>query len=233
MSSLAPLPSTPSRILMSQDNISSACNSPARKGTQAFNNAEKALEKSGYLTKLGGKIKSWRKRYFVLKNGTLSYWKSQHDSHRKAQGIIVLDESCRVSRAEATNTFETASPSESGTGGKTYYLTADSTSLMEEWVRVLQNVIQRNALKLLLRSADQKPTVSGWLSKVKNGHAKRVWCVLIGKMFIYFKTPGDQNPIGQINMRDTRVEEVCQISSDSDSDGAGNVESRKSDHNKR
>ncbi len=44
---------------------------------KAFNNAEKALEKSGYLTKLGGKIKSWRKRYFVLKNGTLSYWKSQ------------------------------------------------------------------------------------------------------------------------------------------------------------
>jgi hypothetical protein len=39
--------------------------------------AEKALEKSGYLTKLGGKIKSWRKRYFMLKNGTLSYWKSQ------------------------------------------------------------------------------------------------------------------------------------------------------------
>ena len=38
---------------------------------------EKTLEKAGYLTKLGGKIKSWKKRYFVLKNGTLSYWKSQ------------------------------------------------------------------------------------------------------------------------------------------------------------
>ena len=38
---------------------------------------EKALEKSGYLTKLGGKIKSWKKRYFMLKNGTLCYWKSQ------------------------------------------------------------------------------------------------------------------------------------------------------------
>ena len=33
-------------------------------------------------------------------------------------------------------------------------------------------------------------------------------------------------------MRDTRVEEVCQISSDSDSDGAGHVESRQSDHHK-
>jgi hypothetical protein len=39
--------------------------------------AEKAVEKSGYLTKLGGKLKSWHKRYFLLKNGSLSYWKSQ------------------------------------------------------------------------------------------------------------------------------------------------------------
>ena len=38
---------------------------------------EKTLEKSGYLAKLGGKIKSWKRRYFVLKTGTLSYWKSQ------------------------------------------------------------------------------------------------------------------------------------------------------------
>ena len=60
--------------------------SPARgrsgNGTSVVNygtlgSMEKALEKSGYLTKLGGKIKSWRRRYFVLKTGTLSYWKSQ------------------------------------------------------------------------------------------------------------------------------------------------------------
>ena len=72
-SSLAPLPSTPSRMLMSSQDTVAISSSPRK----AFNNAEKALEKSGYLTKLGGKIKSWRKRYFVLKNGTLSYWKSQ------------------------------------------------------------------------------------------------------------------------------------------------------------
>ena len=67
-SSLAPLPSTPSRMLMSSQDTVAISSSPRK----AFNNAEKALEKSGYLTKLGGKIKSWRKRYFVLKNGTLS-----------------------------------------------------------------------------------------------------------------------------------------------------------------
>ena len=37
-------------------------------------------------------------------------------------------------------------------------------------------------------------------------------------MFVYFKGPNDPNPAGQINMRDTRVEEVEHISSDSDSD---------------
>ena len=46
--------------------------------------------------------------------------------------------------------------------------------------------------------------------------------MLIGKMFVYFRTPSDENPAGQINMRDTRVEEVEHISSDSDSDLAEN-----------
>lgn len=36
-----------------------------------------SLEKSGHLAKLGGKLKTWRKRWFVLKNGILTYWKSQ------------------------------------------------------------------------------------------------------------------------------------------------------------
>ena len=56
--------------------------SPRKCGT------EKTLEKSGYLTKLGGKIKSWKRRYFVLKNGTLSYWKSQVRLLNKSKQIV-------------------------------------------------------------------------------------------------------------------------------------------------
>ncbi len=157
--------------------------------------AEKALEKSGYLSKLGGRIKTWRKRYFVLKNGTLSYWKSQHDCHRKPQGVIILDEDCRVTRtSDGSNTFELASAASAAESKakKTFYLSADSAPLAEEWVRTLQNVVQRKALRLLLSREDQRATLTGWLSKVKHGHTKRVWCVLIGKMFIYFKSPNDQ-----------------------------------------
>ncbi|CAG4997109.1 unnamed protein product [Parnassius apollo] len=170
-----------------------------------------ALEKSGHLAKLGGKLKTWRKRWFVLKNGTLSYWKSQSEVNRKPQGQIGLGEACKISRNEGAATFEIF------TGSRTYYLTADSTATMEDWIRVLQNVQRRNATKLLLSKEDNKPTIQGWLTKVKNGHAKKSWCVLIGKMFLYFKSPGDQNPIGQINMRDARVEDV-EHTSDSDSE---------------
>jgi len=36
-----------------------------------------SIEKAGHLTKLGGKLKTWRKRWFVLRDGALKYWKSQ------------------------------------------------------------------------------------------------------------------------------------------------------------
>ncbi|XP_034239350.1 uncharacterized protein CG43867 isoform X3 [Thrips palmi] len=173
--------------------------------------ATESLEKSGHLAKLGGKLKTWRKRWFVLKNGILTYWKSQSDVNRKPQGQIVLDEICRINRADGAATFEIS------TGKKTYYLTADSIATMEDWIRILQNVQRRNAAKLLLSKDDNKPTIQGWLTKVKNGHARKCWCVLLGKMFLYFKIPSDINPIGQINMRDARVEEVDHVS-DSDSE---------------
>lgn len=177
--------------------------SPNRKTTDT-------LEKTGHLVKLGGKLKTWRKRWFVLKNGTLTYWKSQHDVNKKPQGEISLDDACRIIHAEGASTFEI------DTGKKVYYLTADSNALMDDWVKALISVQKRNAAKLLLSKEDQKSTVEGWLTKVKNGHSKRCWCVLLGKMFLYFKTPHDTNPLGQINMRDTRVEEMPTSDSDSE-----------------
>ncbi len=96
-----------------------------------------------------------------------------------------MDDLCRIIRAEGASTFEI------DTGKKVYYLTADSNATMDDWIRVLQNVQRRNATKLLLSRDDQKATVQGWVTKVKNGHAKKCWCVLLGKMFLYFKAPGE------------------------------------------
>ncbi|KAL4098215.1 hypothetical protein QTP88_022860 [Uroleucon formosanum] len=168
------------------------------------------LDKSGHLAKLGGKLKTWRRRFFVLSNGKLRYWKTQNDIARKPQREITIDDLCRITRADGAATFEIS------TTKKTFYLTADSIAAMEDWVKVLQNVQRHNATKLLLNNENNKPTIQGWLTKVRNGHAKRCWCVLVGKTFLYFKSSTDTSAFGQINMRDCRVETVDHVS---DSDG--------------
>ncbi|XP_050526156.1 uncharacterized protein CG43867 isoform X3 [Daktulosphaira vitifoliae] len=168
------------------------------------------LDKSGHLAKLGGKLKTWRRRFFVLSNGKLRYWKTQNDISRKPQREITIDDLCRITRQDGAATFEIS------TIKKTYYLTADSIAAMEDWVKVLQNVQRHNATRLLLNNENNKPTIQGWLTKVRNGHAKRCWCVLIGKTFLYFKSSTDTSAFGQINMRDCQVETVDHFS---DSDG--------------
>lgn len=93
---------------------------------------------------VGGKLKTWRKRWFVLKNGVLTYYKSQNDVNRKPQGQIILDEICKITRAEGSNTFEI------DTGKKTYYLTADSITAMEDWVRTKCSLLNSFAIQISL-----------------------------------------------------------------------------------
>lgn len=57
---------------------SAVIDSPSRSQRQnAVNDSNAALEKSGHLAKLGGKFKTWRRKWFQLSNGKLKYWKSQ------------------------------------------------------------------------------------------------------------------------------------------------------------
>lgn len=49
---------------------------------------------------------------------------------------------------------------------KTYYLTADSPNILEEWIRVLQNVLRIQAASPLHTQPDIKPSIEGLLTKV-------------------------------------------------------------------
>lgn len=48
----------------------------------------------------------------------------------------------------------------------TYYLTADSPNILEEWIKVLQNVLRVQAANPLSLQPEGKPTVKGLLTKV-------------------------------------------------------------------
>ncbi|XP_064164038.1 pleckstrin homology domain-containing family H member 1 [Anguilla rostrata] len=172
---------------------------------------QEPLEKSGYLLKMGCQVKAWKRRWFILRNGEILYYKSPSDVIRKPQGQIELNSSCRIVRGEGAQTFQLI------TEKKTFYLTADSPNILEEWIRVLQGVLKVQASTPIAMETGAKPTVRGWLTKVKHGHSKLVWCSLIGKAFYYYRNQDDKFPLGQLRMREAGVEEVDR-SCDSDED---------------
>ncbi|XP_038607130.1 pleckstrin homology domain-containing family H member 2 isoform X2 [Tachyglossus aculeatus] len=169
------------------------------------------LEKSGYLLKMGGRVRAWTRRWFVLKGGELLYYKSPSDVVRKPQGQIELSANSRIVRGECKQTVQLA------TEKRTFYLSADSPNILEEWVRVLQSELRVQAANPLLVQPDVKPTVKGLLTKVKHGYSKRVWCSLVGKTLYYFRSQEDKFPLGQIKLWEAKVEEVDR-SCDSDED---------------
>lgn len=55
---------------------------------------------------------------------------------------------------------------------KTFYLTADSPNILEEWIRVLQNILKVQASSPVTVETAAKPTVRGWLTKVRSHKSK-------------------------------------------------------------
>nr|XP_003224090.1 PREDICTED: pleckstrin homology domain-containing family H member 2 isoform X1 [Anolis carolinensis]XP_008113918.1 PREDICTED: pleckstrin homology domain-containing family H member 2 isoform X1 [Anolis carolinensis] len=187
------------------------------------NGKNEPLEKSGYLLKMGGKVKTWKRRWFVLKGGELLYYKSPSDVIRKPQGQIELNASSRIVRGDGKQTVQLT------TEKRTYYLTADSPNILEEWIKVLQNVLKVQAASPLFIQPDVKPTMKGLLTKVKHGYSKRVWCMLVGKTLYYFRSQEDKFPLGQIKLWEAKVEEVDR-SCDSDEDYEASGRSLLSTH---
>ncbi|XP_009951519.1 PREDICTED: pleckstrin homology domain-containing family H member 1-like, partial [Leptosomus discolor] len=177
------------------------------------------MEKSGYLLKMGSQVKMWKRRWFVLRNRQIMYYKSPSDVIRKPQGQMELNSSCQIVRGEGSQTFQLM------TEKRTYFLTADSPNILEEWIHVLQSILKVQVTSPVgVPHSDAKPTVKGWLTKVKHGHSKLVWCALIGKTFYYYRNHEDKCPLGHLPMRESKVEEVdrsCDSDEDYEATGGG------------
>ncbi|NXS54837.1 PKHH1 protein, partial [Brachypteracias leptosomus] len=177
------------------------------------------MEKSGYLLKMGSQVKTWKRRWFVLRNRQIMYYKSPSDVIRKPQGQMELNSLCQIVRGEGSQTFQLV------TEKRTYFLTADSPNILEEWIHVLQSILRVQVTSPGgVPHSDAKPTVKGWLTKVKHGHSKLVWCALIGKTFYYYRNHEDKCPLGHLPVRESKVEEVdrsCDSDEDYEATGGG------------
>lgn len=87
--------------------------------------------KSGFLTKQGGSIKTWHKRWCVLKNGAVHYSKSQSSCDL---GCVQLDQAGDIKKStkvKRKHCLEVPTPK------RTYYMCAESDEAMEDWIREL------------------------------------------------------------------------------------------------
>lgn len=100
------------------------------KNVSSFASSSSPVDKEGYLSKKSGDVKSYQRRWFVLKGNLLFYFEKKQD--RDPAGLIVL-ESCSVqASANERHAFEI---SFDGPGTRTYLLVADNDEEMQSWMR--------------------------------------------------------------------------------------------------
>ncbi|NXO01502.1 PKHA2 protein, partial [Rhinopomastus cyanomelas] len=98
--------------------------------------------KSGYCVKQGNVRKSWKRRYFVLDEFSISYYKCEQDKE-PLRSILLKDicktHECLVKSGDLLmrdNLFEII------TSSRTFYLQADSPEEMHSWIRVITGAVQ-------------------------------------------------------------------------------------------
>ncbi|NXE69495.1 PKHA2 protein, partial [Calcarius ornatus] len=98
--------------------------------------------KSGFCVKQGNVRKSWKRRYFVLDEFSISYYKCEQDKE-PLRSILLKDvcktHECLVKSGDLLmrdNLFEII------TGSRTFYIQADSPEEMHSWIRAITAAMQ-------------------------------------------------------------------------------------------
>jgi RAC serine/threonine-protein kinase len=94
-------------------------------------------DKAGFLTKEGGKFKTWKKRWCVLKNNVIYYSKKQNSGEL---GIIRLH-GVSVDQVQVSNRKGRKNLFEIHTPNRIYYLQAESEQDMQSWMEVTKQSI--------------------------------------------------------------------------------------------
>ncbi|XP_052867243.1 sesquipedalian-2 isoform X1 [Anopheles cruzii] len=91
------------------------------------------VDLEGWLNKRGEMNKSWQRRWFVLKGNLLFYFEKRGD--KEPLGMIIL-EGCTVELAEEGEQY-CFQVIFHGPNNRTYYLSTESQSNMEQWMKAL------------------------------------------------------------------------------------------------
>jgi len=95
-------------------------------------------EKAAWITKRGGNVKNWKRRWCVLQGDVMFYFATQKDSSPK--GSIQLERTSKVAETvvkKKQHTFQVV------TVHRTYYISAESKEELEDWLSVINTAIKK------------------------------------------------------------------------------------------
>ncbi|XP_067223678.1 pleckstrin homology domain-containing family A member 1a isoform X1 [Chanodichthys erythropterus] len=100
---------------------------------------DQAVIKAGYCVKQGALMKNWKRRYFVLEQNSISYFKS--DLEKEPLKIILLKEVHKVQECKHGEIMMRDNLFEVVTTSRTFYIQADSPEEMHSWIKAISGAI--------------------------------------------------------------------------------------------
>lgn len=173
------------------------------------------VEKSGYWSQMSdSRLKSLKRRFVVLKNNQLSFYRTaKHISKGEdpLMKILVSDiiSVAKICQQGSTYAFQLVTQSSK------YNFMTESERTTHEWVTTLNAVIKGSTLRdLATRCTPVEASISGWITKVRCGHSKRVYASLVRHKLMFFKNSEDIVPCGFTQLKCACIMDKQKISSD-------------------
>ncbi|XP_063291393.1 pleckstrin homology domain-containing family A member 1 isoform X1 [Pelobates fuscus] len=101
--------------------------------------SESSAIKAGYCVKQGAVMKNWKRRYFILDENTIGYFKSEMERDPLRQ--IQLREVQKVQECKQSDNMMRDNLFEIVTSYRTFYVQADSPEEMHSWIRAISGAI--------------------------------------------------------------------------------------------
>uniref|UniRef100_H3DHZ3 Pleckstrin homology domain containing, family A (phosphoinositide binding specific) member 1a n=1 Tax=Tetraodon nigroviridis TaxID=99883 RepID=H3DHZ3_TETNG len=98
-----------------------------------------AVIKAGYCVKQGAVMRNWKRRYFLLEENAMSYFKS--DSEKEPLRKIPLKEVHKVQECKQSDIMMRDNLFEVVTTSRTFYIQADSPEEMHSWIKAVSGAI--------------------------------------------------------------------------------------------
>ncbi|XP_053291835.1 pleckstrin homology domain-containing family A member 1 isoform X1 [Pleuronectes platessa] len=100
---------------------------------------EHSVIKSGYCVKQGAVMRNWKRRYFLLEENSMSYFKSDLD--KEPLRMIPLKEVHKVQECKQSDIMMRDNLFEVVTTSRTFYIQADSPEEMHSWIKAVSGAI--------------------------------------------------------------------------------------------